>query len=164
MTWDAIAAISSSVVAAVALYALLVEARRFRQDVSEQVYLEYTRRYGEILNGLPPSFFRTAKDARIQLTDENKNAVHRYVDLCSEEVKLKLRNKIPDIVWKDWEAGIRSGLQSDLLREVWKEMKWHEEYAVLRAFVKGGLDPARQAYERPASVPSFELPDGSGQS
>ena len=130
-----------------AFRAIKLELRNFEQGQAEQMYIEYTRRYQDILKALPFGCFDPdglTKDST--LTSEQRSTVHAYIDMCSEEVKLRLRGKIEAHVWKDWEDGIRLGVKSPLVQEIWLDAKWFQTYSVLSKFVDEGIDSARAEF------------------
>jgi len=163
MEWDAVI-IAASTVASVlaAIWALKSEAVRFKRGVSERVYLEYTGRYQSILRDLPPGFFRSFDSTAVmQLDDSIKRAVHMYVDLCSEEVKLRIREQVPDLVWNDWEDGIKAGMKHPLVQEVWKEFRLYEDYTVLQTFLAHGIARAKAVYHAQEPGPGLVMPGPS---
>ncbi len=143
-------AATSSVAVAAALAALEVTLWTYLSSRAEQVYLEYTGRYREALAELPSEFF--SKGFSLENVsagnemDKVRRAVHRYVDLCSEEVKLRIRRVVLREVWPDWHEGLEYGLNCDAVEAVRATSPWRTDYEVLEAYRKHGLDAARGVY------------------
>ena len=116
----------------------------------EQTYLEYTGRYHDLLKELAPAFLN--QDVNPEVRSNHRALACVYLDLCSEEVKLRLRRRIPKRVWRDWSDGMRAGTSHPVIQDVWNSNPLVREYRVLRAFLKFGLSSAKQEYRTPGSV------------
>src|SRR2546425_12636572 len=102
----AVAAFAGVAAALAAWHGVRVGLEEFLSGQKEEIYLEYTRRYQEIVKGLPATFFdRDESSGKSNVSDEDRRLAHTYIDLCSEEVKLRLRGMISNLVWQDWEDG-----------------------------------------------------------
>ena len=126
--------------------------RHLRDQMKEDTYLEYSKRYNEIAKQLPTEVFgQNFETAQLDRSPEFRHAMKAYVDLCSEEVKLACRDKIPYQVWQDWEEEIRDAMGSPAGRWAQKSFDFGREYKTLRLFLEGkgqGLPIARTEYER----------------
>jgi len=101
----------------------------FRRQMNAQVFLEYTKRYEEIMSHLS----QAAREARLDLdgdppptSPELSLAVLRYLNLCSEEFYLCRRRYLSTKIWKIWEAELRRTLRSPLFRREWNKL--HREF------------------------------------
>jgi hypothetical protein len=120
-----------------------------RKALREQSYFEYTKRYHDILAMLPADFFgRPPGPEAIKERDDWRQAAHLYVDLCSEEVKLRLRRQVPRRVWRDWEEGIARGMKSEGIEQSRAASSWGQSYDVLGAYLNGGLRAAGREYRK----------------
>src|SRR6266849_5831275 len=85
----------------------------YRRQCNAQVFLEYTKRYGEIMDMFPPD----SRRARLDLFAEPPPAsedltlvVLRSLNLCSEEFYLCKNRYLSNDVWRIWEAELRRTL------------------------------------------------------
>ncbi len=71
--------------------------------------------------------------------------MYHYVDLCNEQVSLRMRGRIGLVVWTDWCAGIKSNLTLPSFKRAWTEIKNRtDSFAELRKLEQEdfGSDPA----------------------
>jgi hypothetical protein len=118
-----------------------------KAPIREEVFLAYTARYADLLQKLPKGFFGSPGQQDAESADIRQ--IQAYVDLCSEEVKLKLRRGVPERVWEDWGPAIRAGVECPNVLAALRGMTWGGEYHVLKAFVSDGLESARRIYKNP---------------
>ena len=158
----------SVAIAGAAVAALVISILSYLGSAAEKVYFEYTNRYREVLLDLPSGFFSDkvslASTREVQDTERIPKVVQSYVDLCSEEVKLRLRRKVWGKVWRDWSDGIVEGLKCKNVRTVLAENHETSDYRVLvtyvnlagkdggKAAVKAGVKAARMEYKHPPKV------------
>ena len=98
----------------------------FRRQMNALLFLEYTKRYEEIINSFPPS----ARGARFDLSGEAppespelNAAVLRYLNLCSEEFYLWKRRYLATDIWYIWESELRRTLRSALIKREWRAVR-----------------------------------------
>ncbi len=132
------------------------DSERSRVEDQEKTYFEYTARYLDILGRMPSSFFATEANGTsdISASEEVRRVVHQYVVLCSEEVKLRIRHQVEDLVWQDWEQGIKAGLEIHQINSIWEGLATDQDYRVLRAFLTKGIEAATREYLHPGSLAS----------
>ena len=97
----------------------------YRQS-NAQVFLEYTKRYSEIMNRFPSEGLK----ARLNLlaeppakSDELSLATLRYLNLCSAEFYLCKQKYLSSHVWGIWEAELKRTLSSPLFVREWAELR-----------------------------------------
>lgn len=146
----------ASVGAAVATAAALVLAYiTYKGSTSAQVFMEYTRRYGEVLAAFPDgelaaraAFDETPPPPSPALT----TAVLRYLNLCSEEFYMHQHGMLAPRVWRIWEGEIRRKLATPLLVREWAALQ--EEFVTFpefRAFVEAAQQPSTKRSSTPPS-------------
>ena len=154
-----VAGFASVIAAAAALFAVVATFLIYRASRSELVYLEYTGRYRDALEELPSDFFgpQFSLESVAEGTDleQIQRSVHRYVDLCSEEVKLMIRSRVKPDVWHDWDEGIKSGLDAKAVKAIRDDSSWGRDYNVLEAYLRSGLRAARQEYHNQRKMRRF---------
>jgi hypothetical protein len=91
-----------------------------------QVFLEYTKRYADIMNMFPSN----GRNARLDLfaepppvSDELSLSVLRYLNLCSEEFYLCKEKYLSSRVWRIWEAELKRTLGSPLVVREWARLR-----------------------------------------
>jgi len=110
-----------------------------RAELQEQVVLEYTGRYQRILGDLPYAALESDFDVGILKSsaewESTLKVIHQYFDLCSEEIKLERRHRVPSEVWRDWEEGIVAAMKGSLCHAAWREARFTGGYTTLRDFL-----------------------------
>ena len=94
--------------------------------MNAQLFLEYTKRYEEIMRSYPSE----ARNARLDLSgqappesEDLSAVVLRYLNLCSEEFYLCRKKYLSRDIWQIWERELRRTLRSPLLKREWQKLK-----------------------------------------
>lgn len=98
----------------------------YRRQCNAQVFLEYTRRYGEVMNMFPADARRARLDLFAAPPPESEDltlAVLRYLNLSSEEFYLCEKGYLSKDVWRIWEAELKRTLCSPLVTREWKKIQ-----------------------------------------
>ncbi len=98
----------------------------YSRQCNAQVFLEYTKRYSEIMNKFPPDSRRARLDLFVEppaASEELSLAVLRYLNLCSEEFYLCQKRYLSKNVWRIWEAELKRTLCSPLVLREWKTLR-----------------------------------------
>ena len=88
-----------------------------QNQIKQQFFAEYTRRYQDIIVKLPMPF-----PEEVQIC-EIKEPLRLYFDLCSEEFYLHDKNLIYDEVWEFWTEGMRQIMGNNKSKCVWRMLK-----------------------------------------
>jgi hypothetical protein len=153
---ELILAYGTLVLAAFTGAGIVVAIRVYRRQCNVQVFLEYTKRYAEIMNTFPEAGRKARLDSfgeAPRQTEELSLAVLRYLNLCSEEFHLCKNKYLSKDVWKIWESELKRTLASTLVRREWPKLR--EEFQSYPEFVKY-VDKA-QDEARPA-LRNVEIP------
>jgi len=149
---NAFAALLALAVLVIGLVLAYRELKELHDQMCETVFLEYSKRYNEIAQRLPLDIFRREFDkSLVEKTPGYPRAMKAYVELCSEEIKLACRGRIPPQVWQDWEEEIRTAMDSPAGIWAREYFDFKREYKTVGLFLDGkerGLDLARIEYER----------------
>jgi hypothetical protein len=155
MTQDPILAYGTLLLAVFTGAGIVIAIRVYRRQCNVQVFLEYTKRYTDIMNMFPAE----ARKARLDMfgeappkSDELSLAVLRYLNLCSEEFYLCKRKYLSKHVWKIWEAELKRTLTSTLVRREWTRLR--EEFHSYPEFVAYVEKAQRQA---PRALDTVEM-------
>jgi hypothetical protein len=81
--------------------------RTYKLQANAQIFMEYTRRYEQIMAAFPGG----ARSARLDL------------NLCSEEFYLCKEGLLSPKVWRIWECELRRTLASPLVRREWRSLR-----------------------------------------
>ena len=83
-----------------------------------QMFAEYTKRYQEILMGMPSGVFDG--------TESNDKDVLRYMqlyfNLCSEEYDLRTKDAISEDVWEKWHGGMIATMRHSNFPRSWEQL------------------------------------------
>jgi hypothetical protein len=126
MTNEQITAFATLLLVAIATLSIFVGVFIYRRQCNAQVFLEYTKRYSEVMNRFP----REGLKARLNLSaeppeksDELSLAVLRYLNLCSEEFYLCKQKYLSNHVWGIWEDELKRTLSSPLFVREWEGLR-----------------------------------------
>lgn len=105
---------------------LFIGIRIYKRQTNTQIFLEYTKRYNEIMESFPPE----ARPARLSLEDQMPDqseglsiSILRYLNLCSEEYYLCERGYLSKELWEIWEDELKRTLNSPLFVREWKDLR-----------------------------------------
>ena len=118
--------------ALVAIGALVYQSHSTRKQIKLQNFVEYTKRYQEIILNFPEGINR--KDFVIEnIKDEaEKNKTMRYmrayIDLCFEEHTLYKKDFIDDDLWSIWEGGMKSAFSKPAFKQAWAAIRKDTQY------------------------------------
>ena len=122
--------------AVVATVAIVVGLHTYRDQTNAQIYLEYTRRYDEVMASFPGASHRARLDIATNPpppSEELTAAVLRLLNLYSQEFYLARSGYLAEDIWQIWEAGLQRTLRSPLLRREWVQLR--DEFVAYPAFV-----------------------------
>jgi hypothetical protein len=120
---------------------ILIGVYVFRRQMNAQLFLEYTKRYDEVMRSYPSDL----RSARLHSggepppeSTELTAAVLGYLNLCSEEFYLWKRGYLSTDIWRIWEGEMRRTLASPLYRREWPKLR--AEFATYDEFTRYVLD------------------------
>jgi len=125
---------------AVAAFGLLIGVVVYRRQMNAQLFLEYTRRYQQIMESFPAD----ARDARLSLNEKLPKSskaltfcVLKYLNLSSEEFYLYKKHYLSKSIWSIWEKELKRTLRSPLLRREWSKLRNEfESYPTFSRYVE----------------------------
>jgi hypothetical protein len=143
---NSVVAIATIAGVLVAAGALLVALRGVRYPLWLHTFSEYTRRYSDIVQGLPAESRQPGSDFSLKSLDPSErgrvlNAARGYLNLCSEEFYLHERGRIDDTTWAIWRQGMVTTLRLPWIQETWEELQ--PEYSYFddfRVFIRGCIE------------------------
>ena len=100
-----------------------------RKQTNSQIFLDCVKRYEKIIESFPADAWISRFDQNNLLPEDPKitSAVHRYLNLCSEEYYLKkhgyFQGAFSDEIWKIWEKLLQETLRGALFRREWKKLR-----------------------------------------
>ena len=110
----------------VALFSLIIQMRATKKQLELQNFMEYTRRYQEIMLNLPGSI-GTAKfqyaEPKSKKYDQEMRYIRAFYDLCAEEYLLNENGFVNKKIWELWKKGIFSALNIEAFNKVWNVIK-----------------------------------------
>ena len=94
-----------------------------KSEFEFQVFIEYTRRYQEIILNFPENI--NIEKFKFPKEKEKKDKILRYMrayfDLCSEEYFLKETDNVLKVKhWKNWKKGMEKAFTKTAFKESWK--------------------------------------------
>lgn len=121
----------SVLAAIVAIGGLILQSRSTRKQVKLQNFIEYTKRYQEIILNFPEGI--NQGDIEIDLLDPvEKQRIMRYMraylDLCFEEYTLHEKGFIDNDLWEIWESGMRTAFSKPAFKQAWEKIREDTEY------------------------------------
>ena len=112
----------STFAAIVAIGGLIYQSRSTRKQVKLQNFIEYTKRYQEIILNFPENI--NEKNFLFdKLQEDQKRKTMRYMrayfDLCFEEYTLHKKKFIDDDLWSIWQDGIKVAFSKTAFKSAW---------------------------------------------
>ena len=113
----------STFAAVVAISGLIYQSNSTRKQIQLQNFIEYTKRYQEIILNFPENI--NEDNFKFDTLDtEIKNKTMRYMrayfDLCFEEYTLHKKKFIDDVFWSIWKGGITVAFSKTSFQQAWK--------------------------------------------
>ena len=130
MNAELITAIASVVAIVVAVFSLI-------RQLQSQFFAEYTRRYSELMEKMPPVFFDPKKANSLELDGEMLKKCRLYYDLSSEEYELHRQCRLNHRVWRYWKEGIKDIVNLQVFAKAWDEILSTQYNDSFQKFVTG---------------------------
>ncbi|MCK4655027.1 MAG: hypothetical protein KAU01_11350 [Candidatus Cloacimonetes bacterium] len=89
-----------------------IENDKLFKELFKEFNDKYDSRFNDLINEL-------RNDNEKKLSLEERNLIIDYLNLCSEEYLWKSKNRIPNIVWNAWKAGIKENLKVKQVKEIY---------------------------------------------
>lgn len=130
----------AQIIAVIATVAgVLVAVRIYKRQTNAQVFLEYTKRYEDIMSALPVDARIARTNSATALPPESAELsfqILRYVNLCAEEYYLMQSGYLARDIWGIWDAELTRTLRTPLLRREWEKLKAEfSSYPAFRDYV-----------------------------
>lgn len=121
----------------IAAFSLFFGVYIYRKQTNIQIFLEYTKRYENIMDSFPADarFYRMNTEKKLpEESLELTIAVLKYLNLCSEEYYLRETGQLSKKIWNIWKEELERTLRSNLVRREWPKIK--SEFASYSKFQK----------------------------
>lgn len=117
--------------ALVAIGALIIQSSSTEKQVKLQNFIEYTKRYQEIILNFP----ETINESDFKLKELEKNEyintmryMRAYYDLCFEEYTLHDKKYIDEEFWSIWESGMKYAFSKSAFQQSWDIIKLDTQF------------------------------------
>lgn len=113
----------STVAAIVAIGGLIYQSHSTRKQIKLQNFIEYTKRYQEIILNFPENINEinfTFEDMDAEIKNKTMRYMRAYFDLCFEEYILHKKNFIDDDLWSIWKDGMEVAFSKSAFQQAWK--------------------------------------------
>ena len=110
----------------VGIITLWIGVSRFKRQMNAQVFIEYTKRFDQIVSAFPAGAWCARRNAVSELPPPDpalKTACLRYLNLCAEELYLRSQRYLTDRVWRIWELELERTLRSSLFVREWVALR-----------------------------------------
>jgi hypothetical protein len=118
----------------------------YRRQMNAQLFVEYTKRYEEVMRSYPEGVRKLRLDSGAEPPPESEelsSAILRYLNLCSEEFYLWKRGYLAGDIWRIWEGELKRTLSSPLYRRGWRKLASEfESYREFADYVGEAQRPA----------------------
>ena len=108
----------------VAFYMSRQTAKKLSEQLKLNFFADYTKRYQEIILNFPENINEedfSFETLRPEIKEKTLRYMRAYFDLCSEEYFLWKQGNIDDIIWKEWESGIKYAMSKTAFQKAWKD-------------------------------------------
>lgn len=116
----------STFMALIAIWGLIYQSKATRKQIKLQNFIEYTKRYQEIILNFPENINEQnfSFDA---VSQEEKSKTMRYMrayfDLCFEEFTLHEKKFIDNDLWSIWRGGMEGAFSKSAFKQAWETIK-----------------------------------------
>jgi hypothetical protein len=116
-----------------------VQLRGIQNQLWLQMFTEYTRRYSEVMAGIPFEASGIGAPAELSTLEEDQRkavigGMRRYFNLCSEEFYLHQKERVDGETWGIWQSGIQASTRGPFFASSWRYLR--AEYRFYPAFSK----------------------------
>jgi hypothetical protein len=122
----------SSATALVAIAGLIYQSHATRKQIKLQNFIEYTKRYQEIILNFPEGInrgdFVIKEISPKPEQDKTMRYMRAYIDLCFEEHTLHKKGFIDDDLWSIWEGGMKAAFSKPAFKQAWKAIREDTEF------------------------------------
>ena len=138
--WVLLANVAAVLVAAAAI---VYSVRGLSEQFQMTTFLEYTKRYGQIMAMLPFDARHPHSDFRLaDVSEEERNdflkTYRDYFNLCWEEWWLREKKKIDEATWAVWVEAMRQTMDFPCFDEAWDALKSeYDPYGDFWSWFKG---------------------------
>lgn len=140
---------TSDVIASIALVisilGVYLQSLSDRKQLMLSNFLDYTKRYQEIISHFPKEVIDEDFDLS-SLSDDSRDNILRYMlmyfDLCYEEYSLYKLGFINLKLWELWESGIKSAFSRPAFKQSWQVVKPytnHKDNSGFSSFVDSAM-------------------------
>lgn len=128
-----IAAIAAVITVIVTVKSLRTSIEQFNEQLQLNIFIDYTKRYQEIMLNFPESinednFDFDNLDKETKTKEKTLRYMRAYFDLCSEEYFLHSQEKIGDNTWHEWKSGIEYAFSKTAFIKGWGIIRLDTEY------------------------------------
>ena len=116
MSWADVGSIATAIAVLIAAWQVRQNNSLHRADYEDA----FDRQYRDLAMIIPMDAF-LGKD-QTSRTEEVREAVFNYFDLCNEQIYQKSKGRISTDTWKDWSAGIKDNMKRPTFESVWNEV------------------------------------------
>jgi len=116
----------STFAALVAIGGLIYQSRSTRKQVKLQNFIEYTKRYQEIILNFPENINEadfTFDDMDTETRNKTMRYMRAYFDLCFEEYTLYKKKFIDDDLWSIWKGGMEVAFSKPAFQQAWEAIQ-----------------------------------------
>jgi len=121
----------SSGIGVVAIVGLIIQSHSTRKQVKLQNFVEYTKRYQEVVLNFPENINEdnfTFDSLEEELRSKTMRYMRAYFDLCFEEYTLHDMKFIDKDLWKIWKGGMKVAFSKPAFQQAWKTIKQDTEF------------------------------------
>ena len=125
MDWLNIPNIVLFITALTAVIALVIQYHAAAKQVRLQNFIEYTKRYQDIILNFPetinePTFMIDSLSEDVKA--KTMRYMRAYFDLCYEEFVLYQKKFIDDEFWEIWKGGMKAAFGKSAFRQAWQKI------------------------------------------
>lgn len=120
------------IIALVAIIVSILALYAQTKQLTLQNYMEYTKRYQEIILHFPENINEDDFDMKTLECDKKEKTMRYmrvYYDLCFEEFDLHTKQFIDDTIWGAWRSGMQFAFRKTAFQQAWKKIKEDTQYS-----------------------------------
>lgn len=122
----------STFAALVAIAGLIYQSHATRKQVKLQNFIEYTKRYQEIILNFPENINEQCfsfGDLSPEVKDKTMRYMRAYCDLCFEEFTLHEKKFIDNDLWSIFRGGMEAAFSKSSFKQAWATIRTDTKFS-----------------------------------
>lgn len=116
--WNSLVSVATAAGVLIAAFQLRMSSKIAQSEFEDSI----DQQYRDLARGIPVDALigKSVADDKNEMTRE---LIYNYLDLCNEQIFLRLKKRVRKDTWRDWCTGMEPNLSKPEFEKVWSEVK-----------------------------------------